>query len=260
MNIKILPFLVLLITACKNEKTTADSQQNVAESNTEISGPEITPIQHATFMMTWGDQVFYVDPTGGKEAFAQQPEPSIILVTDIHGDHFNAETLQQVSGNAQIIAPEAVFTKMPAELQEKTKILNNADDLSIGGFDITAIPMYNTNEERLNFHVKGRGNGYVISKDDYKVYISGDTEDIPEMRSLKEINLAFICMNLPYTMDPEAAADATLEFKPRKVVPYHYRARKDGEAFYHDVEGFKSIVNSGDASIEVELLNWYPNS
>jgi len=261
MNIKILPFLLLLLTACKKEMTTAtEEQETTSEHQIEISNPKITPIQHATFVMTWDDQVFYIDPTGGKEAFDAQPSPDVILVTDIHGDHFNVETLEQVVDSAQIIAPQAVFDKMPVDLQLKTELLNNSENLSINGFDISAIPMYNMTEERKNFHVKGRGNGYVVSKDDYDVYISGDTEDIPEMRNLENIDLAVICMNLPYTMDPEAAADATIEFKPNKVLPYHYRGRKDGEAFYHDVEGFKSIVNSKDESIEVELMDWYPNS
>jgi len=261
MKFKIIPFLFLFVFACKKNDTSAIAEQEtLAENITVISNPEITPIQHAAFVMSWADQVFYVDPTGGADAFTGQPEPTLILVTDIHGDHFNLETLQQISKNAQIIAPEAVFAKMPSDLQKRSKMLNNSENLTINGFEISAIPMYNMTEERLNFHVKGRGNGYVVSKDDYRVYISGDTEDIPEMRSLEEIDLAFICMNLPYTMTPESAADATLAFKPKKVIPYHYRGRKDGEAFYHDIQGFKSVVNSGDANIKVELLDWYPNS
>lgn len=261
MNIKLLPILLLLLIGCKTETTTdKEEQETITKNDIEISNPKITPIQHATFVMTWDDQVFYIDPTGGKEAFGAQPAPDVILVTDIHGDHFNVETLEQVVDSAQIIAPQAVFDKMPVDLQLKTELLNNSENLSINGFDISAIPMYNMTEERKNFHVKGRGNGYVVSKDDYDVYISGDTEDIPEMRNLENIDLAVICMNLPYTMDTEAAADATLEFKPNKVVPYHYRGRKDGEAFYHDVEGFRSMVNSKDANIEVELMDWYPNS
>ena len=259
MTIKILPLFLLLLMGCKKDTTPeTDNHGTSGEPKLEINHPKIAPVQHATFVMTWGNQVFYVDPTGGKEAFAAQPEPDLILVTDIHGDHFNVETLQQISDNAQIIAPKAVFDKMPVELQVKTKMLSNSEGLSFNGFDISAVPMYNITEERKNFHEKGRGNGYVVSNDGYRVYISGDTEDIPEMRNLENIDLAFLCMNLPYTMAPEAAADAVLDFEPDKVIPYHYRGRKDGEPFYHDVEKFKSIVNSGNANIQVELMDWYP--
>ena len=260
MTIRILPLLVLLFIACKKEKpAVSDEQENGSENTTEINAPTITPIQHATFVLEWGEEVVYVDPTGGKESFADKPDPTLILITDIHGDHFDVETLSQLSPDAHMVAPEAVYTKMPKDLQNRTKLVANGQNIVFHGFNITAIPMYNMSQDRLNFHVKGRGNGYVVSKDDYKVYISGDTEDIPEMRNLKEIDLAFICMNLPYTMTPESAADAALEFKPNKVIPYHYRGRKDGASYYHNVEGFKSIVNSGNPEIKVELLDWYPN-
>ncbi|MDH3796823.1 MAG: MBL fold metallo-hydrolase, partial [Flavobacteriaceae bacterium] len=110
-------------------------------------------------------------------------------------------------------------------------------------------------EEALNFHGKGRGNGYVLQFGEKKVYISGDTEDIPEMRALKNIDIAFVCMNLPYTMTVESAASAVLDFAPRQVYPYHYRGRPD----VSDVAAFKEMVYSGDPDIEVIQLDWYPN-
>ena len=113
--------------------------------------------------------------------------------------------------------------------------------------------MYNLREEALKFHPKGRGNGYVLNMAGERVYISGDTEDIPEMRSLKDIDKAFVCMNLPYTMTVQSAADAVLEFKPETVYPYHYR----GSDSISDVNLFKKIVNEGNDSIEVLLLEWY---
>ena len=114
--------------------------------------------------------------------------------------------------------------------------------------------MYNLREEALKFHEKGRGNGYVIENDGMRVYISGDTEDIPEMRNLKDIDVAFVCMNLPYTMTVESAASGVLDFKPTKVYPYHYR----GTEGLSDVAKFKELVNEGDAGIEVVQLDWYP--
>ena len=116
--------------------------------------------------------------------------------------------------------------------------------------------MYNLPESPDSRHVKGRGNGYVLSFDKKLVYISGDTEDIPEMRDLKHIEVAFVCMNLPYTMDVDQAADAVLDFKPRIVYPYHYR----GSSGLSDVGYFQNLINEGDKHIEVRLRNWYPDN
>jgi L-ascorbate metabolism protein UlaG (beta-lactamase superfamily) len=114
--------------------------------------------------------------------------------------------------------------------------------------------MYNLPESPTSKHTKGRGNGYILNIGGKLIYISGDTQGIPEMRSLKNIDIAFICMNLPYTMDIKEAADAVLEFKPIIVYPYHYRG-KDGLS---DVNAFKSLVEAGNKNIEVRLRNWYP--
>jgi L-ascorbate metabolism protein UlaG (beta-lactamase superfamily) len=112
--------------------------------------------------------------------------------------------------------------------------------------------MYNTTSDRLNFHPKSVGNGYVVTLNNERVYISGDTEDIPEMRSLKNIDYAFICINVPYTMTPEQAASAVLEFKPKHVYPYHYR-QKDG---FSNIGKFRELV-SVNPNIEVIFLKWY---
>jgi L-ascorbate metabolism protein UlaG (beta-lactamase superfamily) len=133
--------------------------------------------------------------------------------------------------------------------------INNDEAKTFDSFNIEAIPMYNLREEALKFHPKGRGNGYVFTFGDDRVYFSGDTEDISEMRALKNIDKAFICMNLPYTMTVESAANAVLEFKPKQVYPYHYRGT-DGLS---DVEKFKSIVSTANSKIEVIQLDWYPS-
>ncbi len=131
-------------------------------------------------------------------------------------------------------------------------VLNNGDNKMVEGIRIEAIPMYNLPEAADAFHTKGRGNGYVLTMGGKRVYLSGDTEDIPEMRNLKNIDVAFVCMNLPYTMNVEQAAQGVLAFKPKVVYPYHYRGQ--------DVNTFKSFVNNADPSIDVRLLNWYPSS
>ena len=108
-------------------------------------------------------------------------------------------------------------------------------------------------EDAESKHTKGRGNGYVLTLGGKMVYFSGDTEDIPEMRKLKNIDVAFVCMNLPFTMDINQAASAVLEFKPKIVYPYHYR----GQEGLNDVEGFKKLVHEKNSSIDVRLRNWY---
>lgn len=249
--------LIALLASCKNENTNKETTQDVDKvvvtGNYEPS-IEILPITHATFAMVWDEKVFYIDPVGGATAFEGMPEANVILVTDIHGDHMSAETLSTVKNDDTIlIVPEAVNEKIN-KIVDNAEVLHNDQSTGFDGFKITAIPMYNLTEERLKFHEKGRGNGYVIERNGYKVYISGDTEDIPEMRALEGINKAFVCMNLPYTMTVDNAASAVLEFAPNEVYPYHYRGT-EGKS---DVVKFKGIVNAGDSSIEVIQLDWYP--
>jgi L-ascorbate metabolism protein UlaG (beta-lactamase superfamily) len=212
---------------------------------------EIDPINHATFVLRWNNKTIFVDPVGGAQKFTGKPD--LILVTDIHGDHLNADTLKGVAGDkTKIIAPAAVADQLPPELKSKsasgpaTVVLANGEKKDFDGISIEAIPMYNLTEDRKKFHAKGRGNGYVLTLGGKRIYISGDTEDIPEMRALKNIDAAFLCMNLPYTMTPDQAASAVKEFKPKIVYPYHHRGS--------DVEKFKQLV--GPAS-EVRILDWY---
>lgn len=217
---------------------------------------KIIPIEHATTVLEWNDITIYIDPTGGKKAFENHKLPDLILITDIHGDHFNLETLQELdTQKAKIMVPQAVADKMPKEFTPQIDVLNNGDSKERYGIKVEAVPMYNLREEALKFHTKGRGNGYVLNIGDQRIYFSGDTEDIPEMRALKDIDKAFICMNLPYTMTVERAADAVLEFKPKEIYPYHYRGRPD----VGDVNKFKSLINQGNPNIKVVQLDWYPN-
>lgn len=269
LSLSILFFLI----ACKSDKKEAtvetdftsekimpeveDKQLTVTTPATQM-GFEVTPVSHATMILHWDGTVIYVDPVGGATAFEGQPSPDLILVTDIHGDHLNVETLQAVSTDkAKIMVPQAVADKLPSEFDAQVDVLNNGDFKERFGFNVEAIPMYNLREEALQFHTKGRGNGYVIEKDGKRVYISGDTEDIPEMRALKDIDIAFICMNLPYTMTELQAAKAVVEFQPKIVYPYHYR----GKEMMSDIGKFHGWVKkSGPGpNIKVIELDWYPN-
>ncbi|MCM4159622.1 MBL fold metallo-hydrolase [Antarcticibacterium flavum] len=258
-----LSIFVITFTSCKNEtreNEDYDSQVTEASKNVdqERNVEEITiePVSHATAIIKWGDVIIYNDPTGGAAAFEGKEEPDFVLISDIHGDHMNAETLKALElGETQIIVPKAVKDQLPAELQENLVVLNNGESREFRGFDIEAVPMYNLPEDEESRHPKGRGNGYILEKDGQRLYIAGDTEGIDEMRNLQDIDMALIPMNLPYTMDVEQAADAVLAFKPKQVYPYHYRGQ-DGLA---DVEKFKELVNAGNEEIEVVLLEWYPN-
>ena len=219
---------------------------------TEKGDLTIHPIEHATFVMKWDGKTIFVDPTKGGDAFKTFGKPDLILVTDIHGDHFDPKTLAAVrTPESTLVVPSAVSEKMGAE-KGNAKMLANGEKTKVGDIEVEAVPMYNLTEERKNFHTKGRGNGYVVTLGGKRIYISGDTEDIPEMRALKNIDAAFVCMNLPYTMVPEKAAEAVLEFKPKVVYPYHYR----GKEKMSDVEKFKELV-SKDKTIEVRQLQWY---
>ena len=264
-RIFLLTLTVLFFAACNNsekKKTEEASMTAETEQPETMEKPasedfiDITPIEHATMVLQWDDTVLYVDPVGGAKAFEGQPSPNIILVTDIHGDHMNAETIQAVlTENTKLIAPQAVADKLPKALQERVQVMNNGESAIHSNIAIEAIPMYNLREEALKFHKQGRGNGYILEKDDKRVYISGDTEDIPEMRNLTNIDIAFVCMNLPYTMPVDKAAEAVLAFKPNVVYPYHFR----GTEGLSDVSKFKDLVNKGDESITVTRLDWYPN-
>lgn len=254
--------LSILLGSCKNETRDKDAELEtgtVGEAaqrvEMERDSIEISPLSHATAVIKWDETVFYTDPVGGPDAFQGMEAPDFILITDIHGDHMNAETLQGLQpGDTKIIVPQAVKDALPQELHSQLVVMANGESREFMGFNIEAIPMYNLPEDSESRHIKGRGNGYVLEKDGQRLYIAGDTEDIPEMRNLRDIDHALIPMNLPYTMTVEQAAEGVLAFKPKKVYPYHFRGQ-DGLA---DVEKFKQLVNEGNENIEVVLLDWYP--
>ncbi len=245
--------LIVLMAAHSMLLAQRAEPDRIATSNGEVT---IQPILHGTLSFTWKSKTVYVDPYGGAKAFEGLAAPDLILITDIHGDHLNLETLAALDvSKATLVAPQAVVEKLPDALKAKTTALANDQSMEVIGIKIAALPMYNLPEEPDSRHPKGRGNGYVVTLADKKFYFSGDTEDIPEMRALQGIDIAFICMNQPFTMDIEQAASAVLAFKPKMVYPYHYR----GQGGLSDVAAFKKMVDDGKAGVEVRLRNWYPN-
>lgn len=221
------------------------------------SGPvTVHPISHASVMLDtpWG--TIFVDPVAEADAFDGLPEPDLILITHEHADHYDEATLARLRSTAP---PMIVNPTVMARLQDPTNAtaIGNGQDTvwaaHMGDVLIEAIPAYNTTEGRQNFHPEGRDNGYVINLGDFRIYISGDTEDIPEMRALENIDIAFVCMNLPWTMDAVAAHDAVRAFAPRFVYPYHYRGRDNGT---QDPGEFSEML-ADVPEIEVRFGDWY---
>jgi len=220
--------------------------------NIPADGGEITvhPVGHASIVLEAGDMTIYVDPVGEASAYQAFSAPDLILITHEHPDHFNVDLLNALASNGtKIIANPAVFELLPEALQGMAAQMANGERTEVAGIGIEAVPAYNTTQERLRYHPQGRDNGYVLSLSGVRIYIAGDTEDTPEMRGLQDIDLAFVPMNLPFTMSVEQAADAVIEFKPKVVYPYHYRG--------NDVDQFKSLVDQSGAEIEVRLAKWY---
>jgi L-ascorbate metabolism protein UlaG (beta-lactamase superfamily) len=182
----------------------------------------ITFIGHGTLYFEYNNTVIHIDPVSRYGNYSVFPKADIILVTHHHGDHYDKEAIKMVSkGESNVI-----LTKTCAEMHDgKNKVLANGDNLKIGLIDILAVPAYNIENKRENgdpFHPKGEGNGYIITFSNVKVYIAGDTENIPEMAELENIDIAFLPMNLPYTMTPEMVVNAVKSFQPKILYPYHF--------------------------------------
>lgn len=231
------------------------AQDAMSGEKYEGAGGEVTihPVEHASLALALPGLVLYSDPVGGAARYEGLPPPGLILVTHRHGDHFDVDTLNAiVTDNTRILTNADVHGMMPAELQEKATVIAAGETASANDIGIAAIPAYNTSPELLDRHPKARGdNGYVLDVGGERIYIAGDTEDIPEMRALEGINVAFLPMNTP-TMTIEQAASAVAEFAPGFVYPYHY-----GES---DTEAFAALVSENAGETVVVLHDWYPGA
>jgi len=214
----------------------------------------LQPVFHGSLVISWNNKTIYIDPHGTAANFAGLKPADLILITDIHSDHMDTTTLSALkTSGATFIVPQAVANLLPPRFKKNMKVMANGESLTEKTVPITAIAMYNAPENDVVHHPKGRGNGYVLNLGEKIIYISGDTEDSPEMSNLKNVDVAFICMNQPYTMNVKQAASAVLSFKPRIVYPYHYRGQKG----FSDLNAFKKFVLEGDPSIEVRIRKWY---
>lgn len=229
----------------------AFAQSPAADSFTTANGAfSVHPISHASFVLNTGNTVLYNDPVGDASKYSHLPPADLILISHEHGDHFNEDTLNALIGdNTKLLTNPAVLDKLPGALKERASAIGNGDSTTVAGIDFEAIAAYNLTEERLKYHPKGRDNGYVLTIDETRVYIAGDTEAVPEMRALSNIHLAFIPMNLPYTMGIEQAAEGVADFAPDIVYPYHYKGS--------DIDAFEKQLNSAKPDIKVLRGPWY---
>jgi len=181
---------------------------------------EIAFIGHGTLMFKFAGKIIHVDPWGRLADYAKLPKADMILVTHPHPDHLDTDAIQAVRGeDTVVIVSESCAGKVP-----KAEVMKNGDVRTVLNIGIEALPAYNLVHKRPNgepYHPKGAGNGYVVAFGDKRVYVAGDTENVPEMKALKKIDIAFLPMNLPYTMTPEMVADAVEAFRPRILYPYH---------------------------------------
>jgi len=182
---------------------------------------KITFIAHGTLMFEFNQKIIHVDPVGRYADYAQMPKADLILVTHEHGDHLDKKAIKSIYQDHT----KLVLTATCAEKMGDGIVMKNGDVQTVAGFKIEAVPAYNIVHERekgVPFHPKGIGNGYVITFGDKRIYVAGDTENIPEMAQLKNIDIAFLPMNLPYTMSPEMVVEAAKMIQPKILYPYHF--------------------------------------
>lgn len=206
----------------------------------------ITPISHASLMLEIGGKVIHVDPVSAGD-YAGLPQADLILITDLHPDHMDRAMIDKLKKAATVVLAPAAVQKTIAEAQTVVP----GEKKNVAGIAIEAVAMYNLTRgpgPGQLFHEKGRGNGYILNLGGKLLYLSGDTECTPEMKALKNIDVAFVCMNLPYTMTPGEAAGCAKEFKPKIVYPYHFRGS--------DPQEFADALKA-TPGVEVRIRKWY---
>jgi len=203
----------------------------------------ITFVGHGTLMLRHGGKVVHVDPVGREADYSRMPKADLILITHEHGDHLDTAAVERLrkDGTRVVVSPSGEGRVQGA------MVMRNGDAQEVAGFRVEAVPAYNLVHTRAGgqpYHPRGNGNGYVITFADVRVYVAGDTENTPEMNALRNIAVAFLPMNLPYTMTPEMVADAARSIRPRILYPYHF-GQTDPQALVR--------LLAGEAGIEVKV-------
>ncbi|MBF0118650.1 MAG: MBL fold metallo-hydrolase [Desulfobacterales bacterium] len=214
-------FILIFLTICLSNDSIAQEQFEKETIKTKSGDVEITFIGHGSLILKFNEKLIYIDPFSKLADYSKMPKADMIVITHHHQDHLDTAALKNIRTEKTIV----IYSKMCEGKVERGKVMNNGDVQTVMGIKIKAVPAYNIVHKRDDgkfYHPKGEGNGYVLTFGDKNIYIGGDTENIPEMNELKNINYAFLPMNLPYTMTPEMVADAAKSFKPDVLYPYHY--------------------------------------
>jgi len=211
---------MMLFAALANHDSTREAYEKDVIKTT-AGDLEISFIGHGSLMMKFGTKIIHIDPFSTIADYSKLPKADMLLITHDHFDHLDSAAIDKIRTKATIV----VLDKTSAGKLSGDIIMINGDKKTVMGIKIEAVPAYNVVHRRDSgqpFHPKGQGNGYVLTFGEKRIYIAGDSENTPEMKALKNIDIAFLPMNLPYTMSPEMVADAVLAFKPKVLYPYHY--------------------------------------
>ena len=241
---KIILIMVIIASASIPLKAAEFGKDVFKTSEGELA---ITFIGHGTLMLEFNGKVIHVDPVSQYADYESMPKADLVLITHEHGDHLDPKAIDAVKKEStRVVVTESCSPKYTG-----TDVMKNGDTKVFGTISVEAVPAYNLRNMRADgtpFHPKGRGNGYVIRFADKKVYIAGDTENIPEMADLVDIDVAFLPMNLPYTMTPEMCANAARLFHPKVLYPYHFGETDTGELV-------KLLENDKDIEVRIRKLN-----
>ena len=219
MKSKIILLTIFATSLCVQCSSKGDFKTDTFK--TKSGELKITFLGHGTLMMQFNDKIIHIDPVSAYADYSKLPKADLVLVTHEHSDHFEVKTIELISkDDTQTVISQKCQKDFP-----KGIVMKNGDTKNFSDIKIEAVPAYNIVHMRDTgnpYHPKGEGNGYVITFDDLKVYAAGDTENVPEMKNLKNIDIAFLPMNLPYTMTPEMVFDAAKMFNPKILYPYHF--------------------------------------
>jgi L-ascorbate metabolism protein UlaG (beta-lactamase superfamily) len=228
MQRAVLLLLLLLVASAPGPVVHGQSGFQTDAIPTSAGALTITFIGHGTLMFALGDRVVHVDPVGREADYSALPKADLILITHEHGDHLDPDAVARITKEGT----EVVVASSCEGRIEGSSLLRNGESGTFADFPVEAVPAYNmvhTRPDGSPYHPRGNGNGYVITFGDLRLYVAGDTENTPEMKALEDIDVAFLPMNLPYTMTPAMVADAARGFRPRILYPYHFGETDTGE-------------------------------
>lgn len=243
-------YTIILLAMMLNNPVISQNNHEVDRFSTSQGELAITFIGHGTLMFNWNGKVIHIDPVMREADYSSLPKADLILVTHEHSDHLDPDAIQKLQkGNTLVVLTKTCLDKLEDPPGLNTHVMHNGDHFEYLGMEIDAIPAYNLKHKRPGggyYHPKGVGNGYVIDFGGKRVLVAGDTENIPEIKALKDIDIAFLPMNLPYTMTPEMVADLAIAFKPTVLYPYHYGSTNTDELLrlMKDVQGVEVRIRN----------------